>query len=279
VKKIVSIIYVYYNTPNELTSSLNSIKKAIGKYSYEIIIVDNDSPKKLPTNLLKNTELKVIYSAKNIGFGKAANLAAKKAQGQYLLVTNPDVIFGENSIKKLIEEAGLEKKLGALAPQQLDTHGNILQSIGGAPFLPDGLFVFSFINKLFPQNKYSKRYWLPDLDRTKKQEVETLGGACILFPKMVFLKLKGFDPRFFMYFEEADMCYRIRKLNLKLIYLPTAKITHLVGRSTQDKKFIQKTFEKSRYKFFEKYHGILPAILAELFLRLSSRIVQKKMLQ
>lgn len=279
VPKIVSIIYVYYNTPNELTTSLNSIKKAAGKYSYEVIIVDNTSPKKLPTNLLKDKTLKVIHSTKNVGFGKAANLAAKKAKGQYLLIVNPDVIFHKNSIQRLIEEAKAEENLGALAPQQLGTRGNILQSIGGTPFLPDALFVFSFLNKLLPQNKYSKRYWRPELDRTKKQEVETLGGACILFPRKVFLKLKGFDTRFFMYFEEADICHRIRKLNLKLIYLPTAKVTHLVGRSTQDKKFIQKTFEESRYKFLQKYHGTILAAFSEFFLRLSSRVVQKKMLQ
>lgn len=268
-KQVVTIINVYYNTPKEIVDCVKSIPGAVPGIKYEIIVVNNSSPKPVPSTLRKIKEIKIIDNDENLGYGKAINQAAKIAKGEYLLILNPDTICTENSIKLMIEKIKTDKKIGVLGPQQITKSGKILDSTGGIPRLPDALFVFSFINKLWPSNPYSKKYWGVEMDRNKEQITETVGGACMLFPKKIFDKVGGFDERFFMYFEETDICMRIHKLGYKVLYYPAAKIIHLVGKSTSDKKWIRKTFEDSRYKFLQKYYGTPIALVSEFFLRLS----------
>jgi len=267
-KKVhLSIIIVYYNTPKEIVTCLNSINKASKDVPYEVIIVNNNSPKPLPASITKNRAFKKINNAKNVGYGKAINQAAKMAKGKYLLILNPDTICLKDSIDLMVEKLEEDKKIGVIGPQLVDKYGNVLHSIGSMPKLPDALFVFSPINKIWPNNPYSKRYLAKDIDRNKEQETDTVGGAAMIFRKKVFDEVKGFDERFFMYFEEADICYRLKHLGYKILYYPSAKIIHLLGRSTSDKTWIRKTFEQSRYEFFKKYYGIPIAFICELFLR------------
>lgn len=265
----VSIICIYYNTPREIVDCVKSIPDATKGLSYEIIIYNNNSPTPLPESVKKIGNVKVIESEKNLGYGKAINRAAKIAKGEFLLILNPDTICTQNSIKKMVDRTEKGKKIGVLGPQQIDKKGEVLNSTAGILRLPDAFFVFSPLNKLWPTNLYSKRYFGIGIDKNKEQETETVGGACMLFPKKVFDKVRGFDERFFMYFEETDICLRIKKAGYKILYYPESKIIHLVGKSTSDKKWIKKTFEESRYKFFKKYYGNPVALVSEFFLRLS----------
>lgn len=268
----ISIVYVYYNTPREIEESIGSIKSAAENIKYEIIIVDNKSPKPLPLSLRRNRKIKFINNDENLGYGKAVNQAAKIATGKYILVLNPDTICLSGSIKLMVERIKKDKEIGVLGPQQIDKNGRILHNIGSMPRLPDALFALSFINKVWPNNPYSRKYWARDTDRNREQETETIGGAAMMFRKEVFDSVGGFDERFFMYFEEADICLRIKKLGYKLLYYPKAKIIHLVGKSSSDKKWIKRTFEASRYKFFQKHYGAPAALASEVFLRINSRL-------
>ncbi len=264
--KSISIIYVYYNTPHEILDSINSLRSAAS--NYEVIIVNNKSTRPLPEEIKKKKHLKIIDNIENVGFGKAANQAVKLARGTYVMILNPDTVCYTKSIDLMVARMQLDKTIGVLGPQQVNKQGEILHSIGSMPMLPDAIFVFSFLRKIWPKNPYKEKFWAKGIDRTKEQETETIGGACMLFPKKIFDAVGGFDERFFMYFEEADICLRIKKLGYKIFYYPKAKIMHLVGKSTSDKDWIKKTFEKSRYEFFKKYYPFPTALLSELFLRL-----------
>jgi GT2 family glycosyltransferase len=266
--KIISIIYVYYNTPMEIEGSIRSIKEAVGKLSHEILIINNYSPKKLPRKILASKSITVIQNKENLGFGAATNVGAGRARGKYVLVVNPDTLFHKNSINDMIREMEKDKKIGLIGPKYLDENGNISPSVSGYPMLPGAIAAFSFIDKLFPNNPYSKKYWMRNLDTEKTQKVPTVGGACMLFRKDVFDKIGGFDEQFFMYFEEADISYRVKKAGYSVVYFPKAVITHFIGRSSEDKKSIRKYFEKSRYTFFRKYHGLIPAVIGEGMIRL-----------
>jgi len=269
-KNALSIILVYYNTPVEIIDCIKSIPEAAEDLSYEIIIVNNNSPKPLPANLKRSKRLSIIENDNNYGYGRAINQAVKIAKGEFLLVLNPDTICTKDSIKSMVERIKQDRKIGVLGPQQIDKKEKIIHSIGSMPKLPDALFALSFIDNIWPQNPYSKKFWARDVDRNKEQETETVGGACMLFRKKIFEKIEGFDERFFMYFEEADICLRIKKLGYKILYYPQAKIRHLIGKSNTNRRWVKKTFEESRYKFFKKYYGLPIASSAELFLRIVS---------
>lgn len=265
-----SIIYVYYNTPKELLSSLQSITYAIGSLTYEVIIVNNASPKALPKTRIKKSNVKIICNKKNEGFGKAINQAADLAEGEILLFINPDTLFHKDAIVKLYKRLTKDKKIGLIGPKITGEKGEVLDSIGRMPFLPRALFVFSFLGRIWPFNKIVRSYYLSDLSRSREHKVEVISGACMMIRASLFSSIGGFDERFFMYFEEADISYRVRKKGLRVLYFPSAIVTHFVGRSSSNKEWIKKIFEQSRFSFFKKYHGSVLALLAEGFLRIQT---------
>ena len=265
-KADVSIIFVYYNSPSEILDVVNSIKKAIKKFSYEIIIVDNGSTKKLPEEIF-NIEKIIYIKNKNVGYGMGLNKGAEKACGKYLLLTNPDLIFEKNSIEILLARMESDNSIGIIGPAFLDEKKRIRKVGNSMPAVPDVIFALSSLNKLFPGNLFSKKYFLSSFDRRTEKEIPVLCGACMIVRSEIFKKIKGFDKRFFRYFEEADICYRISKLGLKIVYYPLSRVTHFVGRSSQDLKWITNTYEKSRLEFLRKYYGFVIGTLTEGIIR------------
>lgn len=262
-----SIIFVYYNTPGEIVKSVQSIPRAADNIYYEIIIVDNASSKQISSIIIRNKNVKIIKNDQNYGYGKALNQGVKRASGKYILLVNSDTQFNKYAIKDMVDRLRKDNKIGVLGPLIVNEKGKMLQSISSMPLLPRALVIFSFLRKIWPTNIFHKIYHNENLDRTREQVVDVVGGVCILIKKSVFEKVDGFDERFFMYFEEADFCYRIKKLGYKIVFYPKAKIIHFEGRSIQDKKKIQKIFEQSRLHFFIKYHGLIFGVLGELTLR------------
>ncbi len=266
-----SVIYVYYNSPSEILDSIKSIKSASGSLTSEIVIVDNHSSLALPVEVKRHKGIKLILNKENKGYGAALNQGAAKASGKYLLLVNPDTVFLGNSIKYMVEKMEKDETVGVLGPQLLDDSRKIQIVGNGMPFLPEAIFSFTFLNKLFPKNKLSAKYYLPDFDRRKEKDIPVICGACMLIKKSLFQEIGGFDEQFFLYFEESDFCFRIKKAGYKVLYWPVAKVIHFIGRSTQDKAFIRRRFEESRLKFFKKYHNSLVAYLGEAFIRIVNK--------
>ncbi len=262
----VSVIFVYYNTPSEILDAVSSIKKAINKLSYEIIIVDNASTEKLPEKIFKIKKIKYIKN-KNVGYGLGLNKGAEDAQGKYLLLANPDLTFERNSIEILVNKMETDLTIGIIGPAFLDEKKRIRKVGNNLPEIPDVIFALSSINNLFPNNYFSNKYFLKDFDREKEKDIPVLCGACMMVRSEIFRTIKGFDRRFFMYFEEADICQRVSKTGLRIVYFPNARVTHFVGRSSQNLEWIKKTYEKSRLEFLRKYNGFIVGSLTEGIIR------------
>src|SRR5438067_2216372 len=121
---VISIIYVYYNTPDEITSSVASIPASVDDLTYEISIINNLSPVPIPSKLTKVKNIQIINNKKNIGYGPALNQGAKVANGKYLLLMNPDTVFLKDSIKELVTKISQDSEIGILGPQFLDIGEN-----------------------------------------------------------------------------------------------------------------------------------------------------------
>lgn len=261
----VSIIYVYYNTPRELSDSIRSVMRTCNKIKYQIIVVNNASPKKIPYTVLKNKKVLIVNSL-NEGYGAGLNKGVEYSKSSNLILVNPDTIFLEEAIQKLTNKIR-QKDIGVVGPMMLSTKGEVLPTISGKASLKSIIYTTSFLNTLFPNNSESRKFWLKDLDRNLEQKVDVVSGACIAIKKKVFEKVGGFDTRFFMYYEETDFCMRVKRLGLSICYYPKAKIIHKIGASSRNKELIEKKFQESRFKFIKKYNGKMKALFAELFLR------------
>lgn len=226
----VSVIIVNYNTKALLANCLNSIVSQTFNVEYEIIVVDNNSSEPLQ-DLLEDRfpYVKLIQSEINLGFGKANNLGAKSAKGNYLFFLNSDTVLLNNAIKLFFDfMINYEEnfKIGALGCWLEDNNGAITNSYGFFPTVKNEFKYLSgkTLEKLGLKKKCK--------NQNKSTEVDFITGADIFISYDVFKELNGFDPKFFMYYEETDLQKRMALNHLKRLIIPMPRIIHLEGGST-----------------------------------------------
>ena len=230
-----SIIIVNYNVKYFLEQALWSVRKASKNIAIEIFVVDNnsvdDSVQMVQT---KFPEVKLIANKENSGFSTANNQAIRIAQGEYILLLNPDTVVEEDTFEKCIQFMDAKKDAGALGVKMIDGSGEFLpESKRG---FPSPLVAFSKtfgLSKLFPKSKTFNHYHLAYLDENEIHEIEVLAGAFFLVRKSVLDEIGLLDEAFFMYGEDIDLSYRIIKAGYKNYYFPETKIIHYKGESTK----------------------------------------------
>lgn len=273
-----SIIIVNYHSKNLLLGCLRSIFWQENKFSFEVIVVDNDEQKTIEKPLKRQFPcVKYIRSPGNIGFGAGNNLGTEFSRGEFLFFLNPDTIVLPGAINKLVAfmETRTKKKVGIVAPVLLDENKKPYPLQGTAELSPlTAVVSFSFLNKYFPNNPVSYHYWLKNWDKTTTKEVVTVPGTALLIRRKIFEKISGFDQKFFLYFEEIDLCKRVKESSWGIFINPSAKVIHLWGKCTPGSSEIKEIFKKSRFYYFRKHFGITSASLVELFLRSAEWLAQ-----
>jgi len=262
----VSIIIVNYQAHKELFECLTSIYEIKSHTPFEVIVVDNDEKKSI-VSYLKEKFSRVIYIPnKNKGFGQGSNLGAKKARGDYIFFLNPDTKLYEDSLDVLISFLKKNGTVGIVAPLLVDKDGKPFPLQGSADLTPfHAIFALSFINKFFPQNKISKKYFLSTWDKTTNQKVSVVPGTAFVISKKLFFDVGGFDEIFFLYFEESDLCKKVKEKKFELYILPRAKVYHGWGKSTQkSSQNISRIFSESKFYYFKKHYGLCWAYLVKL---------------
>ena len=256
---ILSVIIINYNLEEEISDCLKSLIKtlsAIEKYSdsFEVIILDNNSPnKKLPELERKfgTHYIHFFYSDINLGFGKGCNLAASKAKGKYLLFLNPDTIVSEDIFTPIIDIFENDKTIGIIGPKQQTRKPFFDFSAGYSPNLFFEIFNLAglgvFLEGLFI-------YALTKLSSKDHFNVNWILGAAIFIKKEIFEKVNGFDRDFFMFFEEVDLCKRVNAEGYRIIYHHTQKIHHIGSVSGKRNYFLYtvRTYA-SKYLYLTKH--------------------------
>ncbi len=251
VKKI-TVLTVNYNVAdnvNKLVKSLSQVKEIIG----EIIIIDNNS--KDSNQILKNGEIKIIYNKKNLGFSRAVNQGIVKAKEKYILIINPDCYLENTTITTTLELLIKDKKIGAIGGKIKKPNTNKYQFTANnkADFLT-GLFEFTNLKKIFPNNRFSKKFWVENLTITKPILVESLCGAYMIIRKKINKTLNLFDERYFLYLEDIDFGNKINLLGYKVVFDPRSEITHVGGKSSNSKyNIVLNEWYISRKKYFKKH--------------------------
>lgn len=264
---LVSIIIVHYKVEKELFECLTTIENSNSKISYEIIVVDNDELPQVEKELAKKFP-GVIYkrAPRNLGYGAGNNFGAKFARGKYLFFLNPDTILQKNTIDILVNFIQSKKNVGIVSPLFLDSKNNSYPLQGSTiltPFI--AIMCLSFVQKLFPNNPIYQKYYYCDWDKKSIKEVDVAPGTAFLIRKKLFEDVGGFDETFFLFFEENDLCLRVKKLGHKICINPEAKLVHLWGESTKSLENTKEIFQKSRKYYFQKHFGFVAAWVVDLF--------------
>jgi len=251
-----TVIIVNYNVKFFLELALLAAQKAATQVLTEIFVVDNNSNDgSVEMVQQKFPHIQLIANKKNVGFSTANNQAIKLAQGEYILLLNPDTVVGEKTFAEVVDFMDKTPDAGGLGINMIDGTGRFLpESKRGFPSPAVAFYKTFGFSSLFPKSKRFNRYHLGYLDKDKNAEVDVLSGAFMLLRKTTLDKIGLLDETFFMYGEDIDLSYRIVKSGYKNYYFATDKIIHYKGESTKKGSLnYVKTFYQAMIIFAEKH--------------------------
>ncbi len=260
-KPLVSILIVNYKTKKITADTIDSILADISltrtstkdKIKIEIILVDNNSNDGSVSYLKKRfkNQVQFIQTKRNIGFGPANNLAANSALGRYLFFLNSDTLVQEQCIEKIVRFLDGHPEYGVVGPKVLLKNKKDIQ--------PASFGKFPSLSRVLFRNSTVKR---PRLDeRFVCTNTDWVTGAAMMIPAEIFWAVGGFDPRFFMYFEDQDLCADIKKLGFQTAVLNDAEMIHLVGKSMKKSKQKYAIYDNSQEQYYLKHYGWLKTSL------------------
>lgn len=229
----VSILVVSYNTSDLTRKALDSVQAETRSVRYEVIAVDNASSDGSAAMLRAHPAVsKLIELDQNIGFGRANNLAAQNATGRYVLLLNSDTVVLHRAIDKLVTFADQNKQALIWGGRTLFADGSLNPTSVWRNLTPWSLFCrISGLTGLFPKSDFFNRESFGGWRRDFVREVDIVSGCFFLMPRTVWTALGGFDPLFFMYGEEADLCRRAKRIGARPLMTPDATIIHHGGAS------------------------------------------------
>ncbi len=230
----ISVVIVSYKVPDLLRACLASVQREVVGCSYEVIVVENASGDASAD--LVRTEfpgVRLIALDENIGFAAGSNLGARAAEGEYVLMLNPDTELVGDTLSALLRYARRHPEAGLVGGRTLNSAGELDPgSCWGAQSLWS-LFCFaSGMSTLFRHSRIFNPESLGDWPRDSAREVDIVTGCLCLAPRPVWNELGGFDEAFFMYGEDADLAARARKAGYRPAITPEAVIVHHVGQSS-----------------------------------------------
>ena len=258
---------------------MNSIRDVVSSGYGEIIVVDNNSSDDTRTVLQgRFPEVQLIANNYNAGFGKANNQGMKIAKGDYMLLLNSDTIASLDAVRKCVDYMEGRSDIGVLGCQ-LRTGDNKLQLSAGRFLRPihavsGGIEFNAFLKRIGIKSMHSFEHFFTAADLENTLDVEWVAGAFMLTRRKVFDETAGFDENIFLYGEEMEWCFRIKKLGWRIIYFPLASITHIgkvSGRDLSDFKR-HKLMLNGEIYFFKKHYGVIWAIIFKLCLSLGALI-------
>lgn len=230
-----SVIIVNYNVKYFLEQCLCSVLKACNELEAEIFVVDNNSSDGSREWLEpKFPSVNFKWNSTNDGFGKASNSVLKEAKGQYILFLNPDTIVAEDSFRQCLSFFSTHPRCGALGVRMVDGGGRFLpESKRSLPSAKFSFFKMSGLTKLFPTSKLFAGYYAGHLPVHQSHAVDVLSGAFMMLHKKAVAATGGFDEAFFMYGEDVDLSYRVKRAGLENWYFAGTSVIHFKGESTQ----------------------------------------------
>lgn len=251
-----SISIVNWNTKDLLRGCLKSIYENTHKIDFEIFVVDNASSDGSAEMVEEEfPQVKLIKNNKNLGFAKANNKALKETTGKYILLLNPDTVILGGALDIMVEFMEEHKDIGALGPKLINRDGTLQPSCRSFPTLATAFFENTFLDRLFPRNRIIGRYKMGYWDHDNIREVDQPIGACLMVKQEAINQIGLLDEQFYMYYEEVDLCYRMKKIGWRIYFLPQAQVIHYGGQSSAVANLqILVERQRSMYNFYRKHY-------------------------
>jgi GT2 family glycosyltransferase len=228
-----SVIIVSYNVRDYLRQALQSVIAAAGGITHEIIVIDNHSSDGSADMAAREfPSVRIITSVTNEGFSAGCNRGISASSGEFVLILNPDTVVQPDALAKALHFMKSHTDAGAAGARMTDGNGRFLpESKRGFPSPLTSLFRFTGMGRLFPRSAFFNGYYLGSKPAEVTCRADILTGAFMMIRREALEKTGLFDTRYFMYGEDIDMSWRIRKAGYNNYYLSDVQIIHYKGRS------------------------------------------------
>ncbi|MDA8048396.1 MAG: glycosyltransferase family 2 protein [Actinomycetota bacterium] len=225
----VAAVVVSYNSRRHLEVCLASLAQA----GVDRLVVADNSSADGSQAVAEAAGAEWLPTGGNLGYGRAANLGAGApgaAAADYLLICNPDIEARPGSVAALVRALEADPALGAVGPRLSNSDGSLYPSARTFPDLVDAMG-HGLLGLVAPTNRFTRRYRLLDWDHSSAARVDWVSGACFLVRRSAWNQVGGFDPAFFMYMEDVDLCWRLGRAGWAVGYEPAAEVVHVQGVS------------------------------------------------
>jgi GT2 family glycosyltransferase len=250
-----SIVIVSWNTKDLVRDCLNSVKKCTHSITYEVFLVDNNSSDGT-VEMVKSEfkDVKLIANKTNNGFAKANNQAVKISDSKYIILLNPDTIVQENALDNMVHYLDEHEDVGIVGCKLLNPDGSLQESCRRFPDLSTYSTILLKLHTLFPNKKCLTEYFMREMNYNTINEVDQVMGAALMYRTNVLGEKSYLDEDYWIWFEEVDFCYNVKKKGYKVVYIPDAQIIHYKAQSFNQllKVKQQKVFNKSLLLYFQK---------------------------
>jgi GT2 family glycosyltransferase len=259
-----SAILVNYNAGDELRRALQSIADEMHGRPWEAVVVDNASSD--GSGAIGNEfapHATVVSNAENVGFARAVNQGLARTTGARVLIMNPDCRLVAGAVDALLDEIDRHDFCAVVGPRILNPDGSVQGSARGDPDMFTGLFGrTTLLSRLMPRLGVARRNVVSEAAiRTGHESVvvDWLSGACMIARRDALAKINGFDERYFLYWEDADLCRRLRQAGYHVRYVPGATAVHRVGHSSKVARAASiRAFHQSAYLYYATHNAPRP---------------------
>lgn len=262
-----SILIVTWNSQATIRDCLNSIQNNCQNLNYEVLVWDNvstdDTVRIIETEFPK---VQLFRSQQNLGFAGGNNRLLEKANSELILFLNPDTLVINNAVPKMLEYLKNDAAVVALGPKLLYSDFTFQLSYAKFPNLGS-----EFFTKIYQRGANLRRSLVLKFlenNSTNAKEVDWVSGACMLTRKEVLRQVGRFDENFFLYFEDADLCRRLKSKG-NIIYFPEAQVVHVVGSSTKSQNLkTEYHYRKSQLYYYRLHNSRFSNLILKLYLSL-----------
>jgi N-acetylglucosaminyl-diphospho-decaprenol L-rhamnosyltransferase len=254
------VVAVTYQSAEDLPAFLASLPAAVGSVPYELVVVDNASSD-ASVELAERAGARVTRNSTNVGLSTANNQGAAQTNADWLLIVNPDTRLPPDSIARLIAIGAADPGVGCVAPGIQGVDGSDYPTGRRFPSVAIGV-LHAVFGTVWRSNPATRAYHGRDRRPAQASSVDWVSGSCMVIRREAFDAVGGFDTRYFMYFEEMDICLRLHRAGWKVVLDPSVTIVHREGGSTRHAPFRKVVnHHRGALRFYCRFHRRDPWLL------------------
>jgi len=267
-----SVVIVNWKVRDLLEKCLRSVFEQTKGVEFEVFVVDNDSRDGSVEMVMKKfPQAELIASNRNLGFAKANNEAIRRSRGEFVVLLNPDTEIVDNALARMVEFMRRNPQAAICGPRLLNADGTPQPSVRRFPGPGSQLLISLKLHHLLPRLGILKRYFAEDFDYGRAGQCDQVMGAAFMVRRSILQEIGLLDERYFIWFEEVDLCKSAAEAGFQTWYTPSATVIHHGGESFgqvlgPDK---QRMFNQSCRRYFWKHHGLPAYVTLAIFHPLS----------